>query len=144
MYREQIKVLNCTIWDGGATMVKVFSVSCFTPKYFKELRGPFSDIQLLACDSVREENIKEYFENGANAVAFDASVFRKDLIGSKNFSVIKKYTKFPCATSKGAIARLFKFQKELTLFSSKEIKKAGRKIAQPLMPLSLKLTFLLN
>ena len=48
-------------WNAGAAMVKVFPSNFFGPKYFKEIKGPFNDIELLACGGVTPENIKDYF-----------------------------------------------------------------------------------
>ena len=36
-------------WDAGSTMVKVFPAKFFGPEYFREIKGPFNNIQLLAC-----------------------------------------------------------------------------------------------
>lgn len=65
-----------TAWQAGATMVKVFPASCFGPAYFKEVKGPFADIELLAVGGVDAHNMSAYFANGASAVAFGGSVFR--------------------------------------------------------------------
>lgn len=82
-------------WRAGATMVKVFPAKLFGPEYFSEIRGPFNDIELLACAGVTPENLKSYFANGASAISFGASVFRKEWLKSKDFSsigqLIKKY-----------------------------------------------------
>lgn len=75
-------------WQSGATMVKVFPAKVFGPEYFKELKGPFKDIQLLACGGVTPENMGSYFENGASAVTFGASVFKKELLEKKDFKGI--------------------------------------------------------
>jgi 2-dehydro-3-deoxyphosphogluconate aldolase/(4S)-4-hydroxy-2-oxoglutarate aldolase len=84
-------------WQEGATMVKVFPAKCFGPEYFKEVKGPFQDIELLAVGGITPENIREYFNNGASAVAFGASVFRKDWIEKQEYqkitSSIKDYLK---------------------------------------------------
>lgn len=76
-------------WQMGATMVKVFPAKVFGPSYFKEIKGPFADIELLACGGVNTETIKSYFDNGASAVAFGTSVFAKDLIKSCDYPAIK-------------------------------------------------------
>lgn len=76
------------VWQSGATMVKVFPAKVFGPEYFKELKGPFNDIELLACGGVTPENMKSYFENGASAVTFGASVFKKELLEKKDFKGI--------------------------------------------------------
>lgn len=75
-------------WQEGATMVKVFPAKCFGPDYFKEVKGPFQDIELLAVGGITPENIREYFNNGASAVAFGASVFRKDWIEKQEYQKI--------------------------------------------------------
>lgn len=71
-----------------ATMVKVFPAKFFGPGYFKEMKGPFNDIPLLACGGVNEENIKTFFISGADAVAFGASIFKPDLIARRDFPSI--------------------------------------------------------
>ncbi len=76
-------------WQAGASMVKVFPASCFGPDYFKEIKGPFPQIELLACGGVTPANIKDYFKNGASAVAVGSSVFRKDWIAAKKFHLIR-------------------------------------------------------
>ena len=80
-------------WKAGATMVKVFPSGFFGPAYFKELKGPFDDIELLACGGVTPDNMKEYFASGASAIAFGASVFRKEWLEAKDFASIGKAIK---------------------------------------------------
>ena len=75
-------------WDKGAAMVKVFPAKFFGPEYFKEIKGPFNNIELLACAGVTPENLKDYFACGASAVSFGASVFRPDWLLKKDFSSI--------------------------------------------------------
>ena len=72
-------------WGMGATMVKVFPAKFFGPTYFKEIKGPFDRMKLLACGGVNSDNIKSFFLNGANAVAFGGSIFRKELLESRDF-----------------------------------------------------------
>jgi 2-dehydro-3-deoxyphosphogluconate aldolase/(4S)-4-hydroxy-2-oxoglutarate aldolase len=73
---------------AGAAMVKVFPAKFFGPEYFKEIRGPFRDIKLLACGGITPENLKSYFDCGASAVAFGASVFRPEWLAKKDFKSI--------------------------------------------------------
>lgn len=63
-------------WSAGATMVKVFPAGVFGPPYFKELKGPFDRVELLACGGVDAANVRSYFDAGASAVAFGSSIFR--------------------------------------------------------------------
>jgi len=75
-------------WQEGATMVKVFPAKCFGPEYFKEIKGPFQDIELLAVGGITPENIREYFNQGASAVAFGASVFKKEWLDKQEYRKI--------------------------------------------------------
>ncbi|MCK4519384.1 MAG: 2-dehydro-3-deoxyphosphogluconate aldolase, partial [Candidatus Omnitrophica bacterium] len=45
-------------WNMGAAMVKVFPAKFFGPAYFKEIKGPFNNIELLARGGVNQNNIK--------------------------------------------------------------------------------------
>lgn len=80
-------------WSAGATMVKVFPAKFFGPEYFKEIRGPFKTVELLACGGVTPENLKDYFSCGASAISFGAGVFRKDWLRDNDFSSIEGYIK---------------------------------------------------
>jgi len=62
-------------WRAGATMVKVFPASQWGPQYFREIKGPFEDIPLMAVGGVTTDNIPAYFSSGASAVAVGGSVF---------------------------------------------------------------------
>jgi len=75
-------------WGLGATMVKVFPAKVFGPAYFKEIKGPFSDIELLACGGVNKDNVADFFGSGASAVAFGASIFKKEWLKTRDFSAI--------------------------------------------------------
>jgi 2-dehydro-3-deoxyphosphogluconate aldolase / (4S)-4-hydroxy-2-oxoglutarate aldolase len=80
-------------WQLGATMVKVFPASLFGPKYFRELKGPFDNIQLMAVGGVSDETITDFFKMGASAVAFGASIFTKENLENQNFSKIEENIK---------------------------------------------------
>ncbi len=72
-------------WEGGASMVKVFPAKFQGPAYIKEIKGPFKNIELLACGGVSTENLRDFFESGASAAAFGESVFKKEWIARKRF-----------------------------------------------------------
>lgn len=77
-------------WNAGASMVKVFPTKFFGPSYIKEIKGPFKNIELLACGGVNPDNIKSFFESGASAVAFGGSIFKKEWIETRKFSRIEE------------------------------------------------------
>lgn len=93
-------------WRAGATMVKVFPSNAFGPQYFKEIKGPFQDIELLACGGVTPENLNTYFAGGASAVSFGASVFKKEWLAQKDFSsigqAIRRFVQEFSSRNKGA------------------------------------------
>jgi 2-dehydro-3-deoxyphosphogluconate aldolase / (4S)-4-hydroxy-2-oxoglutarate aldolase len=80
-------------WEMGSTMVKVFPAKFFGPEYFREIKGPFNNIELLACGGVTSENLADYFASGASAVSFGASVFKKDWLVQKDFKQIAQAVK---------------------------------------------------
>ncbi len=75
-------------WEAGATMVKVFPARCFGPSYFREIKGPFPQIELLACSGVTPQNLKDYLKNGASAAAIGSSVFRREWIDAGLFGLV--------------------------------------------------------
>lgn len=77
-------------WNAGATMVKVFPAAMFGPAYIRELKAPFDTIELLACGGITPENIRSYFTNGASAVAFGGSVFRKEWLERRDFESVRR------------------------------------------------------
>jgi 2-dehydro-3-deoxyphosphogluconate aldolase/(4S)-4-hydroxy-2-oxoglutarate aldolase len=77
-------------WQAGAAMVKVFPASCFGPAYFKELKGPFEEVELLACGGVTAENIRSFFDCGASGVAFGSSIFQVEMLRNRKYSQIGK------------------------------------------------------
>ncbi len=79
--------------EAGATMVKVFPAKFFGPEYFRELKGPFNNIEFLACGGITPDNLKDYFSCGASAVSFGASVFRKDWLAVRDFKAIAQAVK---------------------------------------------------
>ena len=76
--------------EAGAAMVKVFPAKFFGPAYLKEIKGPFQDVELLACGGVTSSNICSFFYQGASAIAFGASIFKDNLLKNKNFSSIEE------------------------------------------------------
>ena len=94
-------------WNLGATMVKVFPANVFGPSYIKDVKAPLNNIELLVCGGVSTSTIAEFFENGASAAAFGASIFKREWIENKRFDAIKNeisslinaYNKYKLATN---------------------------------------------
>jgi len=77
-----------TAWNLGATMVKVFPAAAFGPSYLSEIKGPFNDIELLACGGISTQTLADYFNKGASAAAFGASIFKKEWIETRQYEAI--------------------------------------------------------
>ncbi|MBU4376623.1 MAG: bifunctional 4-hydroxy-2-oxoglutarate aldolase/2-dehydro-3-deoxy-phosphogluconate aldolase [Candidatus Omnitrophica bacterium] len=77
-------------WKAGATMVKLFPAKFLGPSYIKEIKGPFNEIELLACGGITPLTIREYLIAGASAVTFGASVFKKEWLEKGDFTSIGK------------------------------------------------------
>lgn len=77
-------------WSSGATMVKVFPASQMGPNYFKQLKGPFDHIKLMAVGGVGPVNIPDYFKAGVSAVALGGSIFSVSRMANREFSLIQK------------------------------------------------------
>jgi len=76
-------------WRAGASMVKVFPAKFLGPEYIREIKGPFRDIELLACGGVSVSTIRSFFSNGASAVAFGASIFKQEWFAARQFTQIE-------------------------------------------------------
>jgi 2-dehydro-3-deoxyphosphogluconate aldolase / (4S)-4-hydroxy-2-oxoglutarate aldolase len=72
----------------GAKMVKIFPASALGINYIKALRGPIDDVDFVAVDGVRPENMAEFFAAGCAAVAVGASVVRKEYVEKGNWKAI--------------------------------------------------------
>lgn len=71
-------------------MVAVFPAKFFGPDYFREIKGPFQDIELLACGGVTPENLPAYRAAGASAFAFGGSVFKQEWLEKGEFGRIQE------------------------------------------------------
>ena len=80
-------------WRAGAFMVKVFPASQWGSQYFREIKGPFEDIPLMAVGGITSDNIPEYFSSGASAVAIGGSVFSQSRMVNGEYSKIRDHLK---------------------------------------------------
>jgi 2-dehydro-3-deoxyphosphogluconate aldolase/(4S)-4-hydroxy-2-oxoglutarate aldolase len=67
-----------TAHETGADAVKVFPAGTLGPQYFRELRGPFPDIPLLATGGIGTSNAALFFEAGATAIGVGSALIPKD------------------------------------------------------------------
>ena len=65
-------------YEAGAEVIKVFPAATLGSAYFKELRGPFPDIPLMATGGITVANAAEFFAGGATAIGVGSSLTLKD------------------------------------------------------------------
>ena len=66
-----------TAMKAGADLVKVFPASAVGPAYFRELRGPFEKIPLMASGGVNLENAAEFIKFGVDALGLGGALIPK-------------------------------------------------------------------
>jgi 2-dehydro-3-deoxyphosphogluconate aldolase/(4S)-4-hydroxy-2-oxoglutarate aldolase len=86
-------------WKAGANAVKVFPSATLGPKYFKEVRGPLSQIPFIATGGINLENMMGFLRAGAVAVGVGGSLVDKNLIESGRFGELTELTRRYVATA---------------------------------------------
>ncbi len=65
-------------YQAGAEVIKVFPAATLGSGYFKELRGPFPEIPLMATGGITVENASDFFVAGATALGVGSSLNLRD------------------------------------------------------------------
>ena len=71
-----------TAMDLGAAAVKIFPAAAHSPKYIKDLRGPFPDVRLVPSGGVNAGNARAFLDHGAFAVCCGTDVVPPDLVAA--------------------------------------------------------------
>jgi 2-dehydro-3-deoxyphosphogluconate aldolase/(4S)-4-hydroxy-2-oxoglutarate aldolase len=69
------------IWNAakvGAEFVKVFPASTLGPGYFRELRGPFTKLSLMASGGINVDNAHDFIASGVDAVGVGGALIPKN------------------------------------------------------------------
>jgi len=75
--------------ESGADAVKLFPAAVFGPSYVRALRGPFPSLRLIPTGGVHAGNLREYFQNGAWAVAIGSELVRGDESSSSTWPELR-------------------------------------------------------
>ncbi|CAM3630511.1 2-dehydro-3-deoxy-phosphogluconate aldolase [Deinococcus saxicola] len=62
----------------GSAAVKVFPAGSLGPDYFRQLRGPYPDLPLLAVGGVDARNLSAYLQAGADGAGIGGALTRTD------------------------------------------------------------------
>lgn len=82
-----------TALNAGADFVKLFPITVNDIGYLKNIISPLSHMKFICTGGVNLETIKAFFDAGASGVGTGVSVFRSDLVKTKNFAEVTKLTK---------------------------------------------------
>lgn len=80
-------------WSMGAAMVKLFPSSLFGAAYIRAIKAPLDEIKILAVGGVNTHNLSEFFEYGADAVAFGAGIVRPKWLEENQYELIEQHLK---------------------------------------------------
>jgi 2-dehydro-3-deoxyphosphogluconate aldolase / (4S)-4-hydroxy-2-oxoglutarate aldolase len=64
--------------EQGSAAVKVFPAGALGPDYFRQLRGPYPDVPLLAVGGVDQHNLAAYLQAGALGAGIGGALTRSD------------------------------------------------------------------
>lgn len=73
----------------GADIVKIFPASAVSPTFFREMKGPFPGIRLMATGGVSPANAAEFISKGAYAIGMGGFLVDKQLIAKGDFDQIE-------------------------------------------------------
>jgi 2-dehydro-3-deoxyphosphogluconate aldolase / (4S)-4-hydroxy-2-oxoglutarate aldolase len=76
-------------WDFGVPLIKVFPVSAFGGSaYIRSLREAMPEVRLLPANTVTTNNLLDFFQAGAFAVAIGGSLIKAGDINNDNYAAI--------------------------------------------------------
>ncbi|MBD0669254.1 bifunctional 4-hydroxy-2-oxoglutarate aldolase/2-dehydro-3-deoxy-phosphogluconate aldolase [Streptomyces sp. CBMA156] len=88
--------------DLGAAAVKIFPARAFGPGYFKDLRGPYPGVPLVASGGVNAGNAAEFLAQGALAVCAGTDVVPPDVVAAGDWAEITRRARAFTAACTGA------------------------------------------
>ena len=85
---------ECTLAHrSGADFIKLFPNSEMKPTYLKAIATPLSHLKFIAVGGVNENNLGEFFKNGAVGIGVASAITDKKAIESGNYEVITNLAK---------------------------------------------------
>ena len=76
--------------DLGTAAVKIFPAKAFGPGYFKDLRGPYPGLPLVASGGVNAGNAADFLAQGALAVCAGTDVVPPDVVAAGDWAEITR------------------------------------------------------
>lgn len=78
--------------EMGTDIIKVFPADVLTPRFIKDLLGPYPWLNLMPSGGVdpSKEGVEQWIKAGAKALNIGSKLLRKDLIKAGDFEAIRK------------------------------------------------------
>ncbi len=77
-------------WELGGDVIKIFPANVAGPQFFKDLKGPYPQIELMPTGAVNRETAPHYIKAGACAVGVGGELVSKSLIAARDFDRISQ------------------------------------------------------
>ena len=77
-----------TAWECGADIVKVFPATAVGPRYFKDVKAPLPQIDLIPTGGVDLDNAGDFIRAGACAVAVGGNLVDKAAVAAGEWHVL--------------------------------------------------------
>ena len=77
-----------TAWECGADIVKVFPATAVGPRYFKDVKAPLPQIDLMPTGGVDLDNAGDFIRAGACAVAVGGNLVDKAAVAAGEWHVL--------------------------------------------------------
>jgi 2-dehydro-3-deoxyphosphogluconate aldolase/(4S)-4-hydroxy-2-oxoglutarate aldolase len=80
-------------WELGGDVVKIFPAGVGGPGFFKDLKGPFPEVELMPTGMVNRETAPQFIKAGACAVGVGSELAGKPMIAAREFDKITENAK---------------------------------------------------
>ncbi len=77
-----------TAWESGADIVKVFPATAVGPRYFKDVKAPLPQIDLMPTGGVDLDNAGDFIRAGACAIAVGGNLVDKAAVAEADWQVL--------------------------------------------------------
>ncbi len=77
-----------TAWEYGADIVKVFPATAVGPRYFKDVKAPLPQVDLMPTGGVDLDNAGDFIRAGACAVAVGGNLVDKAAVAAGEWQVL--------------------------------------------------------
>lgn len=77
-----------TAWECGADIVKVFPATAVGPRYFKDVKAPLPQIDLIPTGGVDLDNAGDFIRAGACAIAVGGNLVDKTAVAAGEWQVL--------------------------------------------------------